>query len=290
MADQLGAHGQGAAAVAGCAQGPVRRDPHAAALCRPHRQPAGSRDGAHKGGRAALDPRDARRARLHRGRDPHAAVHPRRGGGPALPHAPQRVRPADVTAHRDRAAAEAARRRRRREGLRDGAGLSQRGYRLHAPPRVLRARGLRRLPRLRRRWPSSPAAIVLSAVGAVAHTGHRVVTTREFDLGQPWPRISVYDVVAESPRRASHPGHPGRDPPHARSTHGVTSRDAWGSGELVLEVFEKLVEHTIMQPTFVVDYPVRRPSPARTVPLTEKWDLVVTASSSASPTPSSSTP
>jgi lysyl-tRNA synthetase class 2 len=53
----------------------------------------------------------------------------------------------------------------------------------------------------------------------------------------------------------------------------------WNAGEIVLELFEKLVEHTLIQPTFVMDYPESvRPlaKPHRTQPgLVEAFDLVV---------------
>ena len=39
-----------------------------------------------------------------------------------------------------------------------------------------------------------------------------------------------------------------------RSTKS-SSQDDWGWGEIVLELFEKLVEHTLITPTFVKDYP-----------------------------------
>jgi lysyl-tRNA synthetase class 2 len=55
--------------------------------------------------------------------------------------------------------------------------------------------------------------------------------------------------------------------------------DSWGAGEIVLELFEKLVEHTLVEPTFVRDYPVEtRPLTRahRADPrLAEAWDLVV---------------
>jgi lysyl-tRNA synthetase class 2 len=60
--------------------------------------------------------------------------------------------------------------------------------------------------------------------------------------------------------------------------HGVAVDDAWGPGKVVQELFEKLVEETIVQPTFVCDFP-REVSPLarphRTNPgLTEHFDLV----------------
>jgi lysyl-tRNA synthetase class 2 len=61
--------------------------------------------------------------------------------------------------------------------------------------------------------------------------------------------------------------------------HDVAIRPEWSPGEIVLELFEKLVEHTIVQPTFVKDYPVEvRPlaRPHRTDPrLAEAWDLFI---------------
>jgi lysyl-tRNA synthetase class 2 len=53
----------------------------------------------------------------------------------------------------------------------------------------------------------------------------------------------------------------------------------WDAGEIVLELYEQLVEHTLVQPTFVEDYPVSvRPlsKPHRSKPgLVEAFDLIV---------------
>jgi lysyl-tRNA synthetase class 2 len=51
------------------------------------------------------------------------------------------------------------------------------------------------------------------------------------------------------------------------------------AGEIVLELFEKLVEHTLMQPTFIHDYPVEvrplaRPNPSEPR-LAEAFDLII---------------
>jgi lysyl-tRNA synthetase, class II len=61
--------------------------------------------------------------------------------------------------------------------------------------------------------------------------------------------------------------------------HGVEVDDVWGPGKIVVELFEALVEETISEPTFVVDFP-REVSPLarphRTNPdLTEHFDLII---------------
>ena len=53
----------------------------------------------------------------------------------------------------------------------------------------------------------------------------------------------------------------------------------WGAGEILLELYEKLVEHTLVQPTFVQDYPESvRPlaKPHRSEPgAVERWELFI---------------
>ncbi|MEX1046004.1 MAG: lysine--tRNA ligase [Actinomycetota bacterium] len=61
--------------------------------------------------------------------------------------------------------------------------------------------------------------------------------------------------------------------------HGVPLDEAWGPGKIVQEMFEKLVEPNIVEPTFVMDFP-REVSPLarphRDDPgLTEHFDLVI---------------
>jgi lysyl-tRNA synthetase, class II len=62
--------------------------------------------------------------------------------------------------------------------------------------------------------------------------------------------------------------------------HGVTHDDSWGVGKLVLELYEALVEHTLWDPTFVIDYPVEVSPLARrhrSEPhVTERFEVIVT--------------
>lgn len=60
---------------------------------------------------------------------------------------------------------------------------------------------------------------------------------------------------------------------------GIEVREYWGKGKIIAELFEKLVEPRLIQPTFVLDYP-REISPlARRSPenpeLTERFELIV---------------
>ncbi len=121
--------------------------------------------------------------------------------------------------------------------------------------------------------------LVLDAARATGRTAVPDGRGGEIDLTGPWRTVTVHDAVSgalgehvtvdtgvEELRR------------HAART-GVELRPGWGAGEVVLELFEKLVEHTLLEPTFVRDYPAEvRPlaRPHRDDPrLAEAWDLMV---------------
>jgi lysyl-tRNA synthetase class 2 len=96
------------------------------------------------------------------------------------------------------------------------------------------------------------------------------------DLAEPFARITVLGAVSEAVGEEVTLDHP--DLRGIADRHGVTVDDAWGPGKIVQELFEKLVEETIVQPTFVCDFP-REVSPLarphRSNPgLTEHFDLV----------------
>jgi lysyl-tRNA synthetase, class II len=102
------------------------------------------------------------------------------------------------------------------------------------------------------------------------------VRGREVDLTPPFARVTVLGSVSEAvgePVTLDHRGLRG-----VAERHGVQVESGWGAGKIVQELFEKLVEGTIEQPTFVCDFP-REVSPLarphRDDPgLTEHFDLV----------------
>jgi len=122
-------------------------------------------------------------------------------------------------------------------------------------------------------------ALVLDAAHAVGRTvvpdGHGA----EIDLEAEWRHATIHDLVSEAVGEAVDPGTPLHRLVALASKHGVALQPAWGEGEVVLELFEQLVEHTLLQPTFVRDYPVSVRPLARNhrddPRLVEAWDLVI---------------
>jgi lysyl-tRNA synthetase, class II len=121
--------------------------------------------------------------------------------------------------------------------------------------------------------------LVLDAARA---TGHVVVPDGrggEIDLEQPWSRVTIHDAVANAVGAEVTVDTPAERLRELAEKHGVAVDDGWGSGEILLELHEKLVEGTLLTPTFVCDYPESvRPlaRPHHVDPrLTESWDLVI---------------
>ncbi len=119
-------------------------------------------------------------------------------------------------------------------------------------------------------------------VDAARSVGRTVVPARdgsEIDLEGEWRRATVLDLVS---------GAVGEDITSETgddvlrklaSDHAVVLQQAWTPGEIVVEMYEKLVEHTLITPTFVMDYPESaKPlaQPHRSEPgLVEAFDLVI---------------
>ncbi|MFA1549276.1 bifunctional lysylphosphatidylglycerol synthetase/lysine--tRNA ligase LysX [Actinomadura chokoriensis] len=116
---------------------------------------------------------------------------------------------------------------------------------------------------------------VVAALGTtvVVHDGV------EIDLGlAQWPRITLYGSVSEALGEEVTPHTPIEDVRKLADARDLSWDPKWGQGRLVQDIFEELIEHTLVQPTFVMDYPVET-SPLtrqhREEPLlTEKWDLI----------------
>ena len=101
----------------------------------------------------------------------------------------------------------------------------------------------------------------------------------EHDLGGAWRSVTLHGSVSEVVGTDVTPGTEIAELRAIADRFDVALGDSLTAGEIVLELFEKLVEHTLVEPTFVRDYPVEvRPLTRahRDDPrLTEAWDLMV---------------
>jgi lysyl-tRNA synthetase class 2 len=121
--------------------------------------------------------------------------------------------------------------------------------------------------------------LVLNAAEAVGRT---VVTGRdgsEIDLSAPWREASVFDLISEAVGEPVDVTTDAAALTKLAEQHQVELQPGWNAGEIALELYEKLVEHTLIQPTFVQDYPESvRPlaKPHRSIPgLVEAFDLII---------------
>jgi lysyl-tRNA synthetase, class II len=104
---------------------------------------------------------------------------------------------------------------------------------------------------------------------------------RAVDLAGEWPRRTVLDLVREATGEPHLAYDTDLDEVRALcAAHEVHTEAGWGQGKLVLELYEKLVEHTLWEPTFVTDYPVEVSPLARRhrteEHVTERFELIVT--------------
>ena len=114
----------------------------------------------------------------------------------------------------------------------------------------------------------------------VRDTTHLEWEGMAIDLGPPFRRWSMTEAVLEhNPeiRREEL-----RDLAAMRAhcaRLGIRVKDGYGWGKLLLEIFEKTVEHTLVQPTFITDHPVEVSPLARASDsdpgLTDRFELFV---------------
>ena len=75
------------------------------------------------------------------------------------------------------------------------------------------------------------------------------------DFGAPIPRRTMLDVVADAIGRDEAQLGSEMALREAAAECGIATEDGWGWGRLLMEIFEAKVEASLVQPTFIIDYP-----------------------------------
>ena len=78
---------------------------------------------------------------------------------------------------------------------------------------------------------------------------------RELDLSTPWRRASMVELVEDAIGERVEVTRPIDEVRRIAEEHGVEVDGSWGTGKLLLEIFEKTTEHRLWGPIFVTDYP-----------------------------------
>ena len=121
--------------------------------------------------------------------------------------------------------------------------------------------------------------IILNAADAVG-AGRRLETAKGvIDLDGEWAWVAVYPGLSEAVGREITPETDAETLRAIAAEHEVKVDPAWDAEKLVIELFGEIVEPTLMNPTFVYDYPpaaqpLARPhrSDDRVI---EAWDLII---------------
>jgi lysyl-tRNA synthetase class 2 len=117
---------------------------------------------------------------------------------------------------------------------------------------------------------------------AMAISGSHVVTHvdgRQSDLGGQWKEISLYDAISEGVGETVTALTPIEELKKIATKLGMKIDQKWVTGKLAEEIFEHVSQDKLIEPTFVMGYPVDT-SPLvrahREIPgVAEKWDLYV---------------
>lgn len=78
---------------------------------------------------------------------------------------------------------------------------------------------------------------------------------KEIDLTAPWKRISLFDAIKDATGKDLY-GKGLADLKNIASELGIEVESFWREGKIIDEIFSEKVEPNLIQPTFIMDYPV----------------------------------
>ena len=121
--------------------------------------------------------------------------------------------------------------------------------------------------------------VIKAAAKAVGLEGTIVYQDQKIDLFGEWPSRSMTEIVSEVMGRELNLDTPIEELRAAAAECGIDVNSAWGAGKLIAEIYDEKGEESLINPTFVCDYPVevsplakRREDDPR---LTHRFELVI---------------
>ncbi len=122
---------------------------------------------------------------------------------------------------------------------------------------------------------------VVAAAQAAAGRLHFTVGERRVDLTPPWPRRELLDLLEEVVGRRLHPSDPVERARAVCRAHDVDFLDSWGSGKLIFELYDHLLQVNVLDPMFICGFPVEVSPLARHRPddptMADRFELVIDA-------------
>ncbi|MEX0681302.1 MAG: lysine--tRNA ligase [Balneolales bacterium] len=98
-------------------------------------------------------------------------------------------------------------------------------------------------------------AMLEQVVKTLHGTTKVTVGKQEIDFKSPWPRIPMLEAIQQE-TGADLSGMSEEEIRRAAQDLGVSVEASMGKGKLIDEIFGEKVEHKLVQPTFITDYPV----------------------------------
>jgi lysyl-tRNA synthetase class 2 len=122
-------------------------------------------------------------------------------------------------------------------------------------------------------------SLVLNAARAVGRTVVPARDGSEIDLEGEWRQAAIHDLVSAALGEEVDVETPVEVLRKHAASRDVELQPSWGAAEVLVELYEQLVEDDLLTPTFVMDYPseikplakAHRSKPG----LNEAWDLII---------------
>jgi lysyl-tRNA synthetase class 2 len=121
--------------------------------------------------------------------------------------------------------------------------------------------------------------LVIDAARAVGRTVVPARDGTEIDLEAEWRQAPIVELVSTAVGEEISVDTPAETLRKYADAHAVELQPKWGAEEIVVELFEQLVEDSLIQPTFVMDYPAAVKPLAKAHRekngVNEAWDLII---------------